>query len=90
MMCCLTYEPRYDITPGWLKGRTRRQQDDRLVTLSYGSLSFLSANPIEQKPRYHSYSGSRALTRSSWGQNNSGDYRACRFTVPATSVGTLA
>ncbi len=33
----------------------------------YGNVSSLSANPIEKKPLYHFYPGSRALTAGSWG-----------------------
>jgi pyruvate formate lyase activating enzyme len=39
------------------------------VTLTYGSVSSLSANPIEKKPLHHFYPGSVALTAGSWGCN---------------------
>jgi pyruvate formate lyase activating enzyme len=67
---CLTCERRCEIAPGkvgWC--RTRRNQDGDLVTLIYGALSSLSANPIEKKPLYHFYPGTRALTSGSWSCN---------------------
>jgi pyruvate formate lyase activating enzyme len=77
---CLTCERRCEIGPdrlGWC--RTRRQRDGQLVTLTYGAVSSLSANPIEKKPLYHFYPGSVALTSGSlscnfgcaWCQNGS-------------------
>jgi pyruvate formate lyase activating enzyme len=39
------------------------------VTLTYGNVSSLSANPIEKKPLHHFYPGSVALTAGSWGCN---------------------
>jgi pyruvate formate lyase activating enzyme len=39
------------------------------VTLTYGNVSSLSANPIEKKPLFHFYPGSVALTAGSWGCN---------------------
>jgi pyruvate formate lyase activating enzyme len=77
---CLTCERRCEIGPdslGWC--RTRRQQDGQLVTLTYGAISSLSANPIEKKPLYHFHPGTVALTSGSlscnfacpWCQNDS-------------------
>jgi pyruvate formate lyase activating enzyme len=77
---CLTCERRCEIRPdglGWC--RTRRQQAGRLVTLTYGAVSSLSANPIEKKPLYHFHPGTVALTSGSlscnfacpWCQNDS-------------------
>jgi pyruvate formate lyase activating enzyme len=40
-----------------------------LVTLVYGAISSLSANPIEKKPLYHFYPGSVALTSGSFSCN---------------------
>jgi pyruvate formate lyase activating enzyme len=40
-----------------------------LVTLIYGAVSSLSANPIEKKPFYHFYPGSHALTSGAWSCN---------------------
>ncbi len=77
---CLTCERQCSIEPdglGWC--RTRREQDGRLVTLTYGAISSLSANPIEKKPLYHFYPATMALTSGSlscnfacpWCQNES-------------------
>ena len=52
---------------GWC--RTRQNRDGRLVTLIYGSVSSLAANPIEKKPFYHFYPGTYALTAGSWSCN---------------------
>jgi pyruvate formate lyase activating enzyme len=52
---------------GWCQ--TRRHQDGKLVTLIYGLVSSLSANPIEKKPFYHFYPGTRAFTSGSWSCN---------------------
>jgi pyruvate formate lyase activating enzyme len=40
-----------------------------LVTLIYGFVSSLTANPIEKKPFYHFHPGTRALTAGSWSCN---------------------
>jgi pyruvate formate lyase activating enzyme len=69
-MRCLTCERRCEIPPrglGWCG--TRCNQDGRLVTLIYGAVSSLSANPIEKKPFYHFLPGTRALTCGSWSCN---------------------
>jgi pyruvate formate lyase activating enzyme len=77
---CLTCERRCEIGPGGLGWcRTRQEQDGRLVTLTYGAISSLSANPIEKKPLYHFHPGTVALTCGSlscnfacpWCQNDS-------------------
>jgi pyruvate formate lyase activating enzyme len=52
---------------GWC--RTRYNQKGVLYTSIYGAVSSLSANPIEKKPFYHFYPGSRALTAGSWSCN---------------------
>jgi pyruvate formate lyase activating enzyme len=76
----LTCERQCEIEPdglGWCQ--TRRQQNGRLVTLTYGAVSSLSANPIEKKPLYHFHPGTVALTSGSlscnfacpWCQNDS-------------------
>jgi pyruvate formate lyase activating enzyme len=71
---CLTCERRCEITPeglGWC--RTRRQHEGQLVTLTYGAIASLSANPIEKKPLYHFYPGTIALTSGSL---------SCNFACP--------
>ena len=52
---------------GWC--RTRENRGGRLVTLIYGSVSSLAANPIEKKPFHHFYPGTYALTVGSWSCN---------------------
>jgi len=52
---------------GWC--RTRVNRDGILYTLAYGAVSSLAENPIEKKPFYHFYPGSRALTVGSWSCN---------------------
>jgi len=67
---CLTCERRCLLKPGDLGWcRTRRNDDGALVTLIYGAVSSLSANPIEKKPLYHFYPGTMALTAGSWSCN---------------------
>jgi pyruvate formate lyase activating enzyme len=67
---CNVCERRCLLRPGgfgWC--RTRQNRGGRLVTLIYGSVSSLSSNPIEKKPFYHFYPGTRALTAGSWSCN---------------------
>jgi pyruvate formate lyase activating enzyme len=71
---CLTCERRCLLGEGevgWC--RTRRNDGGMIYTLTYGSISSLSANPIEKKPLYHFYPGSVALTAGSW---------SCNFACP--------
>jgi len=67
---CLTCERRCLLAEGavgWC--RTRMNRDGVLVSLTYGQVSSLSANPIEKKPLHHFFPGSVALTAGSWGCN---------------------
>jgi pyruvate formate lyase activating enzyme len=67
---CLICERRCEIVPGGMGWcQTRRHQEGRLVTLIYGDVSSLSANPIEKKPLYHFYPGTQAFTSGSWSCN---------------------
>lgn len=67
---CLTCERRCLLVEGGLGWcRTRQNRSGRLFTLSYGAVSSLSANPIEKKPLYHFYPGTRCLTAGSWSCN---------------------
>jgi len=52
---------------------TRKNIDGQLYTLVYGDISSISANPIEKKPFFHFYPGTKALTIGSW---------SCNFTCP--------
>lgn len=67
---CNVCERRCELRPGgfgWC--RTRQNRAGRLVTLIYGAVSSLAANPIEKKPFYHFHPGTRALTAGSWSCN---------------------
>ena len=67
---CNTCERRCTLIPGgfgWC--RTRQNRAGRLVTLIYGAVSSLAANPIEKKPFYHFHPGTQALTVGSWSCN---------------------
>jgi pyruvate formate lyase activating enzyme len=48
---------------------TRKNIGGRLYTLEYGDISSISANPIEKKPFFHFYPGTKALTIGSWSCN---------------------
>jgi pyruvate formate lyase activating enzyme len=52
---------------GWC--RTRVNEDGRLWSLIYGEVSSLSINPIEKKPVFHFFPGSRWLSLGSVGCN---------------------
>ena len=52
---------------------TRKNIGGRLYTLVYGDISSISANPIEKKPFFHFYPGTKALTVGGW---------SCNFTCP--------
>lgn len=47
----------------------RKERGGRLLTLTYGNLSAVESRPIEIKPFYHYWPGSRALTFSTWSCN---------------------
>jgi len=67
---CTTCERRCEIKEGDLGFcKTRKNVGGRLYTLIYGSISSLSANPIEKKPFYHFYPGTKALTLGSFSCN---------------------
>jgi len=71
---CLTCERRCLIAEGEMGFcATRRNIGGRLYTLEYGDISSISANPIEKKPFFHFYPGTRALTIGSW---------SCNFSCP--------
>ncbi|MGB2799066.1 MAG: AmmeMemoRadiSam system radical SAM enzyme [Dehalococcoidia bacterium] len=53
--------------------KTRKNRDGKLYTLVYGDLTSLSPNPIEKKPLFHFWPGSKALTVGTW---------SCNFTCP--------
>ncbi|MEM3005015.1 MAG: AmmeMemoRadiSam system radical SAM enzyme [Candidatus Bathyarchaeia archaeon] len=69
---CLTCERRCLIPPGRTGYcRTRMNVEGKIYTLVYGDISSISVNPIEKKPFFHFWPGSRALTVGSWGCNQS-------------------
>jgi pyruvate formate lyase activating enzyme len=67
---CLTCQRRCVISEG-KKGwcQTRINEGGKLYSLIYGEVSSLSINPIEKKPVFHFYPGSRWLSLGSVGCN---------------------
>jgi len=57
--------------PGGERGfcGSRMNVDGCLYTLTYGDLASVTNNPIEKKPLFHYWPGSRALSAGSWGCN---------------------
>jgi pyruvate formate lyase activating enzyme len=49
--------------------QTRINKDGVIYSLNYGNISSISINPIEKKPLFHFYPGSRALTVGFWSCN---------------------
>ena len=71
---CLTCMRRCEIPEGGVGFcKTRKNIGGKLYTLVYGDISSISANPIEKKPFFHFYVGSKALTVGSW---------SCNFSCP--------
>jgi pyruvate formate lyase activating enzyme len=67
---CLVCERRCIIKKGETGHcKTRINKDDVLYTLNYDNISSISINPIEKKPLFHFYPGSRALTVGFWSCN---------------------
>jgi pyruvate formate lyase activating enzyme len=67
---CNVCERRCLIAPGHIGWcRTRKNEDGVLLTLIYGSLSSVSADPIEKKPLFHFHPGSHTATAGSWSCN---------------------
>src|SRR5512137_705058 len=67
---CLTCQRRCTFSQsanGWCK--TRISEGGKLYSLIYGEVSSLSINPIEKKPVFHFYPGSRWLSLGSLGCN---------------------
>ncbi len=67
---CQTCQRRCVIPPGktgWC--RTRRNDGGKLYSLIYGEVSSLSINPIEKKPVFHFFPGSKWLSLGSVGCN---------------------
>jgi pyruvate formate lyase activating enzyme len=71
---CHICERRCEIPEGRLGFcSTRKNIEGKLYTLEYGDISSLSINPIEKKPLFHFWPGSKALTVGSW---------SCNFSCP--------
>ncbi|MBN1761579.1 MAG: AmmeMemoRadiSam system radical SAM enzyme [Methanomicrobia archaeon] len=67
---CTTCERFCEIAVGRLGFcKTRKNIEGKLYTLGYGDISSISANPIEKKPFFHFFPGSKALTVGSYGCN---------------------
>jgi pyruvate formate lyase activating enzyme len=67
---CNTCERHCQIGTGKLGFcKTRKNMDGKLFTLVYGDISSVSANPIEKKPFFHFWPGSKALTVGTWSCN---------------------
>ncbi len=67
---CLTCERKCSVTHGKVGFcQTRMNIDGQIHTLVYGDISSISVNPIEKKPFFHFWPGSRALTIGTWGCN---------------------
>jgi len=67
---CNVCERRCLVVPdglGWC--RTRQNRAGRLLTLTYGAVSSMAANPVEKKPFYHFHPGTGAFTAGSWSCN---------------------
>lgn len=54
--------------------RVRANRGGSLVPLTYGVVTAVNLDPIEKKPLYHFYPGSRILSVGSWGCNLSCDF----------------
>lgn len=67
---CNVCERRCSIVPGGLGWcRTREHRSGQFVTLVYGAVSSMAANPVEKKPFYHFHPGTYAFTAGSWSCN---------------------
>ncbi|MEN3045092.1 MAG: AmmeMemoRadiSam system radical SAM enzyme [Candidatus Hydrothermales bacterium] len=67
---CLVCERRCKLKKGDLGFcKTRINVDGKIYTLIYGDISSLSINPIEKKPFFHFYPGTKALTVGSFSCN---------------------
>jgi pyruvate formate lyase activating enzyme len=67
---CLTCERQCFITNGQLGYcQTRKNIDGKIFSIVYGKIPAISLNPIEKKPLFHFYPGSKALTIGTYGCN---------------------
>ncbi len=70
---CKTCARQCSIKEGSLGFCKTRINQNGLYCLTYGNISSISNNPIEKKPLYHFFPGTKALTIGTWG---------CNFTCP--------
>jgi len=67
---CLTCERRCKIQKGTVGFcQSRLNKDGEIYSIVYGLIPALSFNPIEKKPLYHFYPGSKAITIGTYGCN---------------------
>jgi len=67
---CILCERRCEISEGQLGYcKTRKNFGGKLYTLVYGDISAIESRPIEIKPFFHYWPGSKALTFSTWSCN---------------------
>ena len=67
---CLTCERQCLIAKGQLGYcQTRKNIDGKIFSIAYGKIPAISMNPIEKKPFFHFYPGSKALTIGTYGCN---------------------
>ncbi|MEO0289780.1 MAG: AmmeMemoRadiSam system radical SAM enzyme [candidate division WOR-3 bacterium] len=67
---CLVCERRCKLKRGDVGFcKTRMNVEGKVYTLIYGDISSICVNPIEKKPFFHFYPGTKALTASSWSCN---------------------
>jgi pyruvate formate lyase activating enzyme len=67
---CKNCERLCNIKPGQVGFcKTRKNINGKLFTLVYGDTSSISVNPIEKKPFFHFWPGSKTLTVGTWSCN---------------------
>ncbi|MCL2335233.1 MAG: AmmeMemoRadiSam system radical SAM enzyme, partial [Endomicrobia bacterium] len=60
---CLIADGKYGIC------KARKNENGKLVSKSYGAVSAINLDPVEKKPLYHFYPGSKTLSFGSYGCN---------------------
>ena len=67
---CNVCQWRCALAPGKLGVcRVRQNRDGTMVSLNYGEVSSVAVDPIEKKPLFHFYPGSRVFSLGGWGCN---------------------
>jgi len=68
----------------------RGVRDGQAVALGYGQVSARHLDPIEKKPLYHFYPGTKILSIGGWGCNfRCRHCQNCQMSLPATSAQVL-